>query len=80
MTYPAVLKPSFPARLSDGARFSFEARAVTGADDRHTGSRLKAASRRSAKEAADNYIKCPHSGGWIDISDLGSVADHAGLY
>lgn len=34
--------------------------------------------RRSSKEAADNHIRCPQCGGWIDISDLGAVADHAG--
>jgi hypothetical protein len=34
--------------------------------------------RSSSAEAADNYIKCPECGGWIDMSDLGSVVDHAG--
>jgi hypothetical protein len=30
------------------------------------------------KEAADNYIRCPDCGGWIDVSDLGFVVDHSG--
>jgi hypothetical protein len=34
--------------------------------------------RRSASEAADSHIRCPQCGGWIDVSDLGSVVDHAG--
>ena len=34
--------------------------------------------RRSASEAANSHIRCPRCGGWIDISDLGSVVDHAG--
>jgi hypothetical protein len=34
--------------------------------------------RSSATEAADNHIRCPQCGGWIDVSDLGAVADHAG--
>jgi hypothetical protein len=34
--------------------------------------------RQSAQQAADNHITCPACGGWIDISDLASVADHAG--
>lgn len=34
--------------------------------------------RRSSTEAADNHIRCPLCGGWIDVSDLGAVADHAG--
>jgi len=34
--------------------------------------------RRTPSEAADNHLRCPQCGGWIDFSDLGSVADHAG--
>jgi hypothetical protein len=34
--------------------------------------------RQSPVEAPDNHIHCPHCGGWIDVSDLGAVADHAG--
>ncbi len=34
--------------------------------------------RRSSKEAAEDHVKCPQCGGWIDISDLGAFADHAG--
>jgi hypothetical protein len=33
--------------------------------------------RESPTEAASNHIRC-ECGGWIDVSDLGSVADHAG--
>jgi hypothetical protein len=33
--------------------------------------------RRSASEAAYSHIRCPECGGWIDVSDLGSVVDHA---
>ena len=29
-------------------------------------------------EGADSHIRCPQCGGWIDVSDLGSVVDHAG--
>jgi hypothetical protein len=34
--------------------------------------------RRSPREAADNHVRCAKCGGWIDLSDLGAVADHAG--
>ena len=34
--------------------------------------------RRSASEVADSHIRCPECVGWIDVSDLGSVVDHAG--
>jgi hypothetical protein len=44
----------------------------------HRGKYLAERLRRSPKEAADNHIKCPHCGGWVDISDLGSVTDHSG--
>ena len=27
---------------------------------------------------ANNHIRCFECGGWIDVSDLGSVTDHAG--
>lgn len=30
------------------------------------------------KDAADNHIRCLDCGGWIDVSDLGAVVDHAG--
>ena len=29
-------------------------------------------------DEADNFLKCPTCGGWIDCRDLGSVMDHAG--
>jgi hypothetical protein len=29
-------------------------------------------------DAADSHIRCPECGGWIDVSDLGAVIDHAG--
>ena len=32
--------------------------------------------RRLPREAADN--RCPACDGWIDVSDLGAVVDHAG--
>jgi hypothetical protein len=34
--------------------------------------------RCSPVEAADNHIRCPRCGGWIDVSDLGSVSDRTG--
>jgi hypothetical protein len=34
--------------------------------------------RRSPEEAADNHVRCPACGGWVDISDMGSVVDHSG--
>jgi hypothetical protein len=34
--------------------------------------------RQSPEKAADSHIRCPQCGGWIDVSDLGSVVDHAG--
>ena len=34
--------------------------------------------RRSPSDAADNHMRCPACGGWIDFSDLGCVVDHAG--
>jgi CRISPR/Cas system type I-B associated protein Csh2 (Cas7 group RAMP superfamily) len=34
--------------------------------------------RRSSTKAAENHIRCPACGGWIDVRDLGAVADHAG--
>jgi hypothetical protein len=34
--------------------------------------------RRSPCEAADNNVKCKECGGWSDVSELGSVTDHAG--
>ena len=33
---------------------------------------------RFPREAADNHIRCPACNGWIDVSDLGCVMDHAG--
>ena len=34
--------------------------------------------RRSSIDPADNHMRCPTCGGWIDFSDLGCVVDHAG--
>jgi hypothetical protein len=34
--------------------------------------------RHSLDVAADNHVRCPQCGGWIDVSDLGSVTDRAG--
>jgi hypothetical protein len=34
--------------------------------------------RRFPDKAADSHIRCPKCGGWIDVSDLGAVVDHAG--
>ena len=34
--------------------------------------------RRPSIDAADNHMRCPTCGGWIDFSDLGCVVDHAG--
>jgi hypothetical protein len=34
--------------------------------------------RQSPEKAADSHIRCPECGGWIDVSDLGAVVDHAG--
>jgi hypothetical protein len=34
--------------------------------------------RRTPVEAAVNHVRCPHCHGWIDVSDLGSMTDHAG--
>jgi hypothetical protein len=34
--------------------------------------------RLSPVDAANNHIRCFECGGWIDVSDLGSVTDHAG--
>jgi hypothetical protein len=34
--------------------------------------------RDSPDVAADNHVRCPQCRGWIDVSDLGSVTDHAG--
>jgi hypothetical protein len=34
--------------------------------------------RRTPADAADCHVRCRHCGGWIDVSDLGSVVDHAG--
>jgi hypothetical protein len=33
---------------------------------------------KSPSDAADNHLRCPVCGGWIDFSDLGAVVDHAG--
>jgi hypothetical protein len=42
------------------------------------GKHLNERLRRSPIEAANNHMRCPTCGGWIDFSDLGSVLDHAG--
>jgi hypothetical protein len=34
--------------------------------------------RYSRREAADNHIRCSECSGWIDLSDLSCVVDHAG--
>ena len=34
--------------------------------------------RGSPVDAAESHIRCPTCGGWIDVSDLGCVVDHAG--
>jgi hypothetical protein len=34
--------------------------------------------RRSPGEAALSHARCPECGGWVDLTDLGAVTDHAG--
>jgi hypothetical protein len=34
--------------------------------------------RKSLVEAANSHVRCHECGGWIDLSDFGSVTDHAG--
>ena len=33
---------------------------------------------RLTLKAIDSHTRCPVCGGWIDVSDLGAVTDHAG--
>lgn len=42
------------------------------------GKYLNQRQRLTQFDAADSHIRCPECGGWIDVSDLGSVVDHAG--